>query len=82
VTHVASVNDVTVLQASAPDGFGWGRMGDKRRTTSKAILFDYHGRELWIAKANLVIAGGSYWAKTFAIDSAKAWADQQAQSRG
>lgn len=81
MTHVASVNDVTVLQTSAPDGFGWGRMGDKKRTTSKAILFDYHGRELWIAKANLVIAGGHYWAKTFAIDSAKAWAAAQEQSR-
>ncbi len=77
MTRVTSVNDVRVLETSEPEGFGWGRMGDNKRVTSRAILFDYHGRELWIAKKNLVIAGGYYWAKTWAIESAKAWADGQ-----
>ena len=75
MTHVASVNDVRV--SKAPLGFGWGCMGNTKRTTSRAILFDYHGKELWIAKANLLIWAGSYYAKTFAIDSAKAWAEAQ-----
>lgn len=77
MSRVTSVNDVRVLETSEPDGFGWGRMGEHKRVVSKAILFDYHGHELWIAKANLVIAGGSYWAKTWAIESAKAWAAAQ-----
>lgn len=73
--QVTSIDDVRVV--TEPLDFGWGRMGEKKRSTSKAILFDYHGRDLWIAKKNLVIWDGGYHAKTFAIDSAKRWAEEQ-----
>ncbi len=78
VTHI---NDVAVLTTSEPDGFGWGRLGEKKRTTSKAMLFDYHGEDIWIAKANLVIAGGHYYGKTWAIEGARRWNQEKKEAR-
>lgn len=72
---VASVHGVRVSdEVPAP---GWGRLGKNIRWSDKAGYFDYHGRSLWIAKANMVLGDdGAYYAKVFAIRSAKAWADQ------
>lgn len=72
MTHVHSVNDVLI--SFEPLLNGWGRLGEVRRWTPKAGLFDYHGRDLWIAKTNCMSYGGDYYAKVFAIKAAQEWA--------
>lgn len=74
MTHVSSVNDVAVSQEPLLNG--WGRLGEIRRSTARALLVDYHGHDLWLAKANCGIWAGAYYAKTFAITAAKQWAEQ------
>lgn len=66
---VATVNGVEV--STEPLLNGWGRLGAPFHWTDKAGCFAYHGWSLWIAKANLMIWDGAYYAKTFAITSAK-----------
>ena len=68
--YVSHVGGVRVVFA-AP-GTGWGLMGAKVRDTTAAILLVYYSRQLWIAKANCAIWEGAHYAKTWAIDSAKA----------
>lgn len=66
---VASVNGVQV--STEPLLNGWGRLGENLSWTGKAGCFVYHGWTLWIAKANMMIWDGAYYAKTFALTSAK-----------
>jgi hypothetical protein len=78
MTHVSHINNVPV--SDEPLLTGWGRLGEIKLTTVKAILFDYHGRELWLAKKNCGVWDGHYYAKTWAIASAKLFADEKADA--
>lgn len=82
MTHVSHVNDIPIFDQVEPDEFGWAPLDDRpKRTTPKGALFDYHGHELWIAKANCRAYRGVYYAKTWAIESAKQWASAQKEAK-
>jgi hypothetical protein len=57
-------------------------LGEVIAKTDKAILFEYHGWHLWIPKSKVVkIKKGPYTAPYPFIDSAKTYAETQAELR-
>lgn len=81
MTHVSHVNDVAVVDELPPGDWQKLERDLTRPSTTRAILFRFERRSLWIAKANCRIWQGSYYAQRFAIESAKQWVTAQEKNR-